>query len=208
MTITVLDGVVFPDSIIAADQPRGKSMRRNDRVQTDSGSVSVNIGWTQSLREYEFGIVPLLVSQWQEIEALFEITAGGAYGMLLLDPKDHAITTSAGRMSLVSGSTYQLQKRHQVASWSHDRKITRPIADSFAPYYDGAEIVSYTLDDETGQVTLDAPVADASLLSWEGDFYVPVHFINDYIEWEIVRGGPTDSMMARGPSAMLQEIRE
>lgn len=45
-------------------------------------------------------------------------------------------------------------------------------------------------------------------MEWEGDFYVPVHFINDYIEWEIVRGGPTDSMMARGPSAMLQEIRE
>lgn len=204
----VLADVFFPDHIISADKPRGRSLRRNDRVKTDGGQIAVNEGWTQSLREYEFATVPLLLEHWQEIEDLFEITGGGARGMLLRDPKDHFTTTDTGRMTLVSGSVYQLQRRYSRGAHTSDRKITRPEPTEFVPYYNGSEIVSYTLDTATGQVTLAAPVGNPALLSWEGVFYVPVHFMNDYIEWEVVRSGPHDAIMAQGPSAFVQEIRE
>lgn len=45
-------------------------------------------------------------------------------------------------------------------------------------------------------------------LAWSGRFYVPVHFANDDIDWELVRSGPTDSRLLAGPSVVLNEVRE
>jgi uncharacterized protein (TIGR02217 family) len=45
-------------------------------------------------------------------------------------------------------------------------------------------------------------------LTWSGDFYVPVHFANDEIDWEMILGGPYDTRLIAGPSVTLQEVRE
>lgn len=45
-------------------------------------------------------------------------------------------------------------------------------------------------------------------LTWSGDFYVPVHFANDEIDWEVLVGGPYDNRVVAGPSVVLQEVRE
>lgn len=45
-------------------------------------------------------------------------------------------------------------------------------------------------------------------LTWAGGFYVPVNFMNDEIDWDLVRAGPSDTRLLAGPSCVLQEIRE
>jgi uncharacterized protein (TIGR02217 family) len=45
-------------------------------------------------------------------------------------------------------------------------------------------------------------------LVWSGDFYVPVHFANDEIDWELLLGGMDDGRIVAGQSVVLQEIRE
>jgi len=45
-------------------------------------------------------------------------------------------------------------------------------------------------------------------LTWSGDFYVPVHFANDEIDWELVAAGPAANRFLAGPSVVLDEIRE
>jgi uncharacterized protein (TIGR02217 family) len=45
-------------------------------------------------------------------------------------------------------------------------------------------------------------------LTWDGDFYVPVHFANDEIDWEVLVGGTYDNRVVAGPSVVLQEVRE
>lgn len=45
-------------------------------------------------------------------------------------------------------------------------------------------------------------------LTWQGDFYVPVHFANDDIDWEMIRGGPASGRLIAGPTVMLKEVRE
>jgi hypothetical protein len=45
-------------------------------------------------------------------------------------------------------------------------------------------------------------------LTWSGDFYVPVHFANDEIDWEMILGGTYDTRLIAGPSVTLQEVRE
>ncbi len=45
-------------------------------------------------------------------------------------------------------------------------------------------------------------------LTWAGSFYIPVHFANDEIDWEMVVAGDYAGRIVAGPSVVLQEIRE
>lgn len=45
-------------------------------------------------------------------------------------------------------------------------------------------------------------------LAWTGSFYVPVHFADDDLDWEMLRSGDFDSRLLAGPSVVLMEVRE
>jgi uncharacterized protein (TIGR02217 family) len=208
--ITVLADVIVPDDVIAAGV-RGKQMRRNDRARAASGKMKISVGWSRTLREYEIGITAMSVTQWQAIEALHEVTEGGAYGMLLRDPKDFTVTDASGKATLISAGdhTYQLVQRKTETSSARtkDRIVTRPKASDFILKISGTPTGSYTLDDDTGIVTIPADPA-ASTVTWSGPIYVPVHFREDFIDWEMVRPGSEDARLFVGPAVMLDEVRE
>ena len=210
MSVTVLSDVVMPTSVIAAGI-RGRQIRQNKRTANQAGFSTVNIVWTKTLREYDLGVVPMLVSQWEAIEGLHEVTEGGAYGFLMPDPKDNAVTATNGVASLVSGNVYQLAKRYTSlgSSRTKDRTITRPIAAGFALYLSGVlqSGGSYTLDSNTGRITIPSAPSAANI-SWAGSFYVPVQFQSDVIDWEMVRSGQFDQRLIAGPTVALVEVRE
>jgi uncharacterized protein (TIGR02217 family) len=205
MAITVFDDVILPNSIISAGV-RGKNVRRNDRVQTDSGQQSINIGWTSTLRQFEIGIMPLRINQWQDLETLHEITDGGAYGFLMEDPKDCRVSTG-GVFALVSPGIYQLTKRYTEprSGRTKDRKISRP--KGTITVFENGSPISASVSPIDGTATI-AGSPDVSTLTWTGAFYVPVHFMDDSIDWELVAPGGVDNRFAAGPSVVLQEIRE
>jgi len=205
MAITVFADVVLPNSIVSAGI-RGKNMRRNDRVEVDSGVMSINVAWTSTLRQFEIGIVPLRVDQWQALETLHEITEGGAYGFLMEDPKDSRVT-AGGVLTLDPSGKYQLVKRYtdQVSGRTKDRRITRP--KGAITVFQGGSAIAASVDPLTGKATISGS-PDVSTLTWVGSFYVPVHFMDDSIDWELVAPGPADARFAAGPSVVLQEIRE
>jgi uncharacterized protein (TIGR02217 family) len=209
MPITVLSDVILPNSVLSSGV-RGKNMRMNARNMTNNGFGTVNIVWSKTLRQYELGTVPMLVAQWQAIEGLHEITEGGAYGFLMQDPKDNTTYAGEGKISL-AGGIYQLQKRYVTSGSSRykDRAITRPRATGFVLTYDSVVMSSgYTLYPLTGQVTFSTPPADPTLLGWTGIFYVPVHFMDDAIDWDLVSPGRFDTRLLAGPAVVLMEIRE
>lgn len=205
MAIIVFADVILPNSIISAGV-RGKNMRLNSRVPTDGGYESINIVWTQTLRQFEVGIVPLRVDQWQTIETLHEITEGGAYGLLMEDPKDNFVTTG-GIITEVRAGVYQLIKRYTEPSSGRtkDRRITRPKG-AVSVFQDGLPIPTI-IDPLTGHVSFEM-TPDLTKVTWTGSFYVPVHFMDDVIDWELVAPGSHDSRFAAGPSVVLQEVRE
>jgi len=208
MAITVLNDVVLSNAIIQGGV-KGKNMRLNSRVPTDNGFESINVIWTQTMREYTLGMVPLRVDQWQAIETLHEITEGGAYGLLMEDPKDSAV--SDGIVTSISTGVYQLHKRyvHEPSTRFKTRKITRPFLAGFTLLSGGALLdpSAYALDVTTGRLTIVAnPLASA--LTWTGKFYVPVHFMDDTIDWSLVVNGAAEMRYVAGPSVVLQEVRE
>lgn len=207
----VLADVTLPNRVIEAGV-RGRQLRRNSRVSTVSGFEAINIVWTQTLREYELGIAPMRREAWQDIEALHEITEGGAYGFLLEDPKDGRVGAGQGVASALGGGTYQLEKlyTHAASGRTKRRKITRPHALTFAVSVAGVPLAggAYSLDFETGILTI-AAAPDAADITWTGRFFVPVRFLEDSIDWTMVATGPDpDARFLAGPSVVLQEIRE
>lgn len=307
MAITVLPDIIIPSSVIAAGV-RGKNMRNNTRVSTYNGEQQVNVNWTRTIRQYELGVVPMQIAQWQQIEALYEVTDGGAYGMLMRDPKDDTVDASVGKLFPRTNSvnvgaagvgygvpTYNLMKRYGVTGTSRfkDRKITRPLGipviyKNSVPLTLGTADGQFTFNSATGVVTINstgssvgvAAIAGASTvitfsssafvalfavgdrlwlqsvvgtsaavlnekshlitnisgsditiavnttgltieagfgsyypqpddsLTWAGQFYVPVHFLDDAIDWDLALGGDYDNRLVAGPQVVLEEVRE
>ena len=178
MSLTVLADVILSDGVIMAGV-RGRNKRSNTRAMDGGGFAKVNINWARTLREFEVGTVPMLPADWLEIEALFECTDGGAYGLLMKDPKDHqtkagegllmpwntATGQAVGAIGLGYGvPTYRLHKRYTYGARTTDRLITRPIASPAVLRAAGAVTVGagagqIAHDLTTGTVTF---VADAS----------------------------------------------
>lgn len=301
MSITVLTDVILPESVIAAGV-RGKNMRNNTRAMSGSGDATIVINWQRTLRQFELGIVPMPVSAWSQIEALHEITAGGALGFLMKDPKGSSVGSGAGVLSPLTAAgasvgtvglgygvpTYQLMQRLSVVGSvsTADRRITRP---SSSAILRAGAAVSPTVNTSTGVVTFTADASEAitsitagastvlnfasgagvvaalavgqrvylsgvsgtaaatlnglshaitskgassltistattglagtggtaakypqatETLTWTGGFYIPVHFLNDDIDWEILASGAAESRIIAGPSVVLQEVRE
>ncbi|MGV1017440.1 MAG: DUF2460 domain-containing protein [Fluviibacter phosphoraccumulans] len=307
MPITVINDIVVDCNIVSASV-RGKQMRNNSRAMLFNGYGQVNINWTKTLRQYEIGFVPMPRQAWEYIEALHEATEGGAYGMLMVDPKDSYAAYGVGFLtgyynnalygSVGAGAgvpTYKISKRYTVTGTAHfkDRYITRPASPIAIKL--GATVLTagagdgqYSVNYDTGTVTMvkSASAAVSSFtagatttltfasgvfpalfsiggrlwvqsatgtlatsivqkpltilgvsgnniivdvvstgmtltsatcyrypqpnetFAWQGDFYVPVHFIDDSIDWELSRGGDYDDRIVAGPSCVLLEIRE
>ena len=211
MTITVYADVILPNNIISAGA-RGKQVRNNNRTLASNGTQQVNVNWARTLRQYELGVVPLSVADWQTIEGLFEVTEGGAFGFLLQDPKDTKALITEGVATSLTSTTFQLYKTYTSAGSTRTktRKITRPIAVGFDIKVSGVSLTvttQYTLNTATGVVTIASAPAAANV-TWSGSFYVPVHFASDEIDWELVRSGPADTRLMAGPSVTVLEVAE
>lgn len=207
-TITVYADVILSNRVIQAGIT-GRNRRLNARVTTSGGHQTAEVMWNHTLREFDFESVPLRRADWQYLEQLHEITDGGAFGFLMLDPKDHAVTVTDGVVEDVGGGVYQLKKRYTepLSGRTKDRKITRPVPGGVTVYVSGSP-AAIVLDNTDGTLTI-AGSPDASLVTWAGRFYVPVHFKDDFIEWALIAPSQDpDARFIAGTSIVLEEVRE
>ena len=72
----------------------------------------------------------------------------------------------------------------------------------------------YTLSTNTAGATITAsgegrfyPQPNETL-TWAGGYYVPVQFVDDAIEWDLMRPGDYDDRLVAGPAIALREVRE
>jgi hypothetical protein len=309
--VAVLNDVILPEEVLEGGI-RGKNQRMNQRSSNQAGFVQANIVWTQTLRRYELGFLPMLPSEWQLLEGLHEATEGGAYGFLMRDPKDSLVRAGEGLLQprgfAVAGDLgtlglgygvpdYRLYKRYTAegSTRTKDRRIARPIvadvvikrAGSTVTFGAGAGQVALNAD--TGTATFVADVSQAltsitpgastvlnfangtgivaalavgdrvaldlltgtaattlnglthvitakgatsltvstvttglaatggtaykfpqpsETLTWTGEFYVPVQFEGDDLEWEILASGTEEARVLCGRSIVLVEVRE
>ena len=310
MTVVVYEDVIVPSSVLLAGVT-GSNSRQNDRTRNQGGYANVNAVRDVTMRSWQIGVAPMLVSAVQDVLGIWEVTDAGAFGMLLQDPIDSVVTAAQGALQGYmagveygtvgfgnGGPLYGLRKLYTARGSTRKtaRALTRPLGTpallrggspvtigaaagnaglSAAPVYvtfvaDASRSVTNVTVGATTQITLASAIpglviggklwldtlsgADAALLNslshtitnisggglniytlstdtagktitagsgqgrkypqpdealaWSGDFYVPVQFRDDTLEWDLAIAGGRDARMVTVPSTYLDEIRE
>lgn len=161
-------------------------------VERASGVRSVNRNWYYPL--HTFSAVPIGERSEDDMYrvARFWHAIGGQAGRFLFkDYTDYKSTnvpsddTSATDQPLVavedSPGGWQLVKLYEddEFEFQQQRLIQKPKEDTILIAVDGVtqtEGVDYTIDYDTGIVTFDSPLDSDAVLTWGGEFYVPVMF--------------------------------
>jgi uncharacterized protein (TIGR02217 family) len=213
--IVILTDIIAPNSLFEAGVTGGY-MRRNDRAEIVSGYVNVNALWSNTKRTFQWGTVPHRIATWKGLQGLWEVTDAGTYGFLLQDPTDPSVTHTTGKATPISAGahTYQLVTQWTAVGSSPAATRNRTIkfikASDFELKISGVTqtiTTDYTISAFTGVVTIPAD-PDAADITWSGTAYVPVHFRDDELEWELVAGGSEPQRLVRGPRIILDEVKQ
>jgi uncharacterized protein (TIGR02217 family) len=164
------------------------TVRRN-ATNVTAGDAAGNVGIN-----YDTGTVTFVADTSQAIET---ITTGATTALDFVDGTGMVSAIAVdGRVFItgVTGSAAEAlnNKSHRVSSKSTNRLT----------------IATGTLGLEaTGGTAFKYP-QPTDALAWNGEFYVPVHFANDEIDWEMLLGGADEGRIIAGNSVVLQEVRE
>lgn len=167
MPSTILDDVIFPDSIIAV-AARGKKSFATQISTSSAGYENRNATRSLPKRQYEVGLVARTAAQWAQIDALHDVVFGAAYGFLLKDPTNNAATATTGLMrplpASLSGTlgtmglgygvpNYRLVKRNTFLSRTSDRDVRKPISSTVGLLRNGSPV---TIGVSAGNAAIDA----------------------------------------------------
>lgn len=180
MPASILDDVVFPDTLIRAGA-RGKK-RWATTIVPNQGGYESRAGLRDTpRREYDVGLVPRTVAAWMAIDTLHDVVRGSLYGFLLTDPTNNACTVANGLLrplpASLSGTlgttgvgygvpSYRLVKRATLGARNADRDIRKPKSGTGTVYRNAAAVTVgaspgniAAIDTVNGNVTF---VADSS----------------------------------------------
>jgi len=175
-----------------------------------SGFEERNTSWSAPLRYYDAAYSIRHHDELYEILKLYHVAFGRLRGFRLKDWTDYRScapqqTPSALDQSLGTGdgsaTQFNLVKRYQVNAHTFDRRINKPY-DSVLIGVDGVPTGSgFTVDMANGIVTFLSPPANGAVLTWGGEFHVPVRF-DARLDQVAVRGPIGDI-----PSIPIKELR-
>lgn len=137
----------------------------------------------------------------QQFLEFYLVQKAAAHTFPFEDPLDHSTAASWSEgtpantdqvLGAGDGSTteFQLKKVYELDGFTTSRPITKPKAGTVLVAIDGAaqsEGVDFTVDELTGIVTFDSAPSPGAVLTWGGNFYVPVRF-SQAIDVEGMRG--------------------
>ena len=177
----------FPDSIAYGSS--GGPSYSTSIVQSKSGRDAVNANWSMPLYKYD---VENGIKTFQDLETLLSFfhVVGGRFGGFRfkdhLDFKSCSVTASPSHTDQTiettdgTKSAFQLIKTYSVGAYTRVRDIKKPVTGTILIGLDSVlQSSGYTVDYATGVVTFDAPPVNGTVVSWGGEFDVPVRFESD-----------------------------
>jgi uncharacterized protein (TIGR02217 family) len=187
-------------------------MFKTDISTLVSGFEKRNIDWSRARGEWDAAYGIQNKADMEAVIEHFYASFGQAFGFRFKDWSDFEVgTVSAPQALLPVGdgveTNFQSIKRYEVGGFFYDRVLTR-LVDDPAPrvFLDGVEqtiTTEYTIDLNTGIITMVTPPAAAEVVSIIAEFDVPVRYGTDQlsINMAIFNAGSI-------PAIPLIEIRE
>lgn len=199
------DDVPFPECISARMTASIKYAA--DAAYGMGGQRFFNLYDVEPIREYQFALPPSDAEEYEMFRAFF-LAVRGVDAFLYKDWSDYQLTEDNSSMTLITGSTYQLNRLYV----SPGRTVTRPI------YKPAAGLVvlrtrssvttditgSSTIDFDTGQVVVTGHMS-GDTYSAEGEFYVPAYFMVPEAAFSAMNAS---SILLEWPDIVVRESRE
>lgn len=156
-------------------------------VTLDSGFERRNSNWAQARASYDIGYGIEYKEDMEDVIKFFYARRGKAVGFRFKDWADYEMPdqTIAIGVNADTRLTFQLFKRYADDGGFYDRVIRKPVIDSEAVSRGGTLItkgpgpMQYTIDYNTGIITLGSELNEDEVLAARCQFDVPVRFDTD-----------------------------
>lgn len=197
--------------------PQGGPMFSTEVVELASGNESRNGAWNLPRHRFEVDLQNRSEAEFEAVKSLFLIVRGRLHGFRFRDQTDCNAAATVGLLGSGVGSgvaAYQMYKRYTWASTNFDRKIVKPVSGTLSVFKDAvAQTIvpsapgagQCTVDTTTGIVTFggSAPTG-ANVITWSGDFDVPVRFDFDAMQARALRTYGARSLMSWDSIALIE----
>lgn len=172
----------FPEEI--AFGARGGPGFSTNVIMLGGGQEQRNRNWSKARLQWDVSYGIKTQTDYEELLSFFLAAGGRANTFRFKDWTDYRVPSSSpetlGTSDGASDQTFQLRKTYTVGSDSYVRPVTRPVASAFVLYFDGvAQGSGWSLDADTGLVTVTSDPAEGTVYSWSGEFDVPCRFDTD-----------------------------
>jgi uncharacterized protein (TIGR02217 family) len=182
----------------SADAARGGPEWSTAIISCPSGFKQRNINRADFIGRWAIEYDLLTADQLKALYDFFVARRGMAYGFRFVAPEANNVpTASPEQFGTGNGSatTFNLKRVHTSGPRSYERRILKPMAggltyvsgsSTIKIYDNGVEQTSgVTVSSTTGVVTFAVAPANAHVLTWSGDYHVPVCFGSDRFESQI-----------------------
>lgn len=176
---------------------------RRTKNYNQAGRLSQIFEWEYSLGRWDLKYGVKLPADFKTIRDFWYVVMLGAYeGFRMRDWSDYKGEADNTALELVSGTTWQLQRKYTAGASTALRSIFKPSDDVPVVVYDvGNSVLTGTTDYTTGRWT-----GAGTPAYWTGIFDVPVTFEDDDALTGVQLDGNWQKILARMPSILVEEL--
>jgi uncharacterized protein (TIGR02217 family) len=171
----------FPDDISWGSI--GGPRFRTTIIESGGGHEQRNIDWSQARGKWSVVHGAKTREQMDNLIAWFYAMHGRAHGFRFKDHTDFTAENEWFGDGDGAEDEFQLVKTYDIIGQAYVRTIAKPVVGTVHVFLDGVEqveVTDWSLDYTTGLVTMVVPpLATPEVLTWTGDFDVPVRFDSD-----------------------------
>jgi uncharacterized protein (TIGR02217 family) len=169
-------------------------------VVTEGGWEQRNQVWAQSRGRWSVGHAARIESQFAQLRAFFMNANGRANTFRYKDWSNYIVASGQGVFTQLTSTTFQMWRRYAFSSFSHDKKVVKPVSGTITVTGGSGASVNYA----TGVVT----VSSGTPTAWVGQFDHYARFDTDHLDAEIInltRGGV--ELVQSWPEIPIIEVR-
>lgn len=190
------------DSKIERGAKGGPTNPGRVKAYTRSGKLSQGFHASMPIHRYDVSHGIRSKADFQRVLDLWYVVNFTPYvGFRFKDHRDYQATQSNSALTLISGTTYQLQRAYTFGASTFLRDIFKPVTGTVVVYNAGGTPLTATIDYTTGIAT----VPSGTPAKWAGEFDVPVTFTDN--EWASSLEVHTENLHLRIDPIKLEEIR-
>jgi uncharacterized protein (TIGR02217 family) len=193
---------------ITENSQGGPTQPSRRRVYTAGGKLKQNFSALMPIHRYEVSHGVRSQADYQTVLDLFYIVMFTPYeGFRFKDWGDYQLTQANSRLTLVSGSDYQINRVHTFGAVEFLRPIYKPVDGTIVVKRNRSSVISTataTVTATTGVAAISDHVS-GDTYTCEGEFDVPVTFSSD--EWTASWAVHINNLHMISGTIPLEEIR-